>query len=63
MYQYKDQLESAVIVGGWDPVVGPSLYSLPMGGSCLEKNVCLGGSGSGYITGFVDVNYRENYSL
>ena len=52
-----------MIIGGYDPLNGPKLYSLPSGGSVVETSYSLGGSGSGYIYGFVDANYRKNFSL
>ena len=52
-----------MIIGGYDPINGPKLYSLPPGGTVIDAKYSLGGSGSGYIYGFVDANYRENFSL
>eukprot|EP00828_Plagiopyla_frontata_P012716 TRINITY_DN1731_c0_g1_i3.p1 TRINITY_DN1731_c0_g1~~TRINITY_DN1731_c0_g1_i3.p1 ORF type:complete len:217 (+),score=33.31 TRINITY_DN1731_c0_g1_i3:720-1370(+) len=62
-YDYKDSLLASMIIGGYDPLNGPKLYSLPPGGSVVETDYSLGGSGSGYIYGFVDANYRKNFSL
>jgi 20S proteasome subunit beta 1 len=53
-YEYKDTISAGVIVAGWDPVDGGSVYSIPMGGSCVKVPFALGGSGSLYIYGFVD---------
>ena len=53
-YEYKDMISAGVIVAGWDPVDGGSVYSIPMGGSCVKVPFALGGSGSLYIYGFVD---------
>jgi 20S proteasome subunit beta 1 len=53
-YKYKDQISAGVIVAGWDPVDGGSVYSIPAGGSCLKVPFALGGSGSLFIYGLVD---------
>jgi 20S proteasome subunit beta 1 len=36
-YQYKDQLMAGVIVAGWDPVDGGSVYEIPLGGTCVKQ--------------------------
>ena len=36
------------------------VYSIPLGGMCIREKCSIGGSGSSYIYGFVDSNYREN---
>jgi 20S proteasome subunit beta 1 len=59
IYNNKDQLSAGVIVAGWDPVEGGTVYNVPAGGSCLQEPFCLGGSGSGYIYGLVDAVIRN----
>ena len=59
-YENKDQLLAGVIVAGWDPVDGGSVYSIPLGGTCLKTKFALSGSGSTYIYGLVDAEYQEN---
>ena len=54
---------ASMIIGGYDPINGPKLYSLPIGGGIIECNYSLGGSGSGFIYGFVDANFKLNFSL
>ena len=49
IYKYKDQLQAGIIIAGVDDVDGASIYE-----------VCLGGSGSTYIYGYVDSNYRPD---
>lgn len=39
---------------------GCSIYEITLGGSMLKQNVCLGGSGSSYIYGYVDSNYSPD---
>jgi 20S proteasome subunit beta 1 len=58
-YQNKDMLSAGVIVAGWDPVEGGSVYNVVMGGSCLKQNFALGGSGSLFIYGLLDSEFRD----
>ena len=60
---YEKGLETGYIVGGWDPYLGPQVYSVNLGGACLLRNFTMGGSGSGFIYGFCDANYRDNMSF
>ena len=57
-YKNKDQLSAGVIIAGWDPVDGGSVYNVVMGGSCLKQNFALGGSGSLFIYGLLDSEFR-----
>jgi len=61
-YQNKDQLMAGVIVAGWDPVNGGSVYNIPLGGAMIKMPWAIGGSGSTYIYGLVDAQYREGMS-
>jgi len=54
---------SSLIIGGWDPVHGPSIYQIPPGGTCVKRKVALGGSGSTFIQAYVDKNYKEGFSF
>jgi 20S proteasome subunit beta 1 len=60
VYENKDSLSAGLIVAGWDPVEGASIYSIPMGGTCLKVPFAMSGSGSTYIYGLMDAEYREN---
>ncbi|KAJ3262047.1 Proteasome subunit beta type-1 [Boothiomyces macroporosus] len=51
---------AGIIIGGWDPVNGPSVYSIPLGGSLHKRPFAIGGSGSTFIYGYCDAHYREN---
>lgn len=33
---------------------------MPLGGMCTRQKVAIGGSGSTYVYGYVDANYKEN---
>ena len=59
-YDNKDNLLAGVIVGGWDSVEGGSVYNIPLGGTCIKMPFAIGGSGSTYIYGLVDAQFREN---
>ena len=58
-YNYRDQMQAALIVAGYDDRLGGQVYSVPLGGMLVRQPISIGGSGSGYIYGYVDANYRE----
>mmetsp|Transcript_17038 Transcript_17038/g.27720 ORF Transcript_17038/g.27720 Transcript_17038/m.27720 type:complete len:218 (-) Transcript_17038:230-883(-) len=62
IYENKDNLMAGMIIAGWDPVKGGQVYALPLGGTCLRQGVAIGGSGSTYIYGLVDAEYKEGMS-
>ena len=57
-YNYRDQLMAGIIVAGWDRKEGGQVYSISIGGSLIRQPVAIGGSGSSYVYGFVDSNYK-----
>ncbi len=59
-YNNKDALTAGLIVAGWDQKRGAQVYPIPLGGSKFRKQVAIGGSGSGYITGLVDHLFKPN---
>jgi 20S proteasome subunit beta 1 len=59
-YENKDNLLAGLIVAGWDPVDGCSIYNIALGGSCLKVPFALGGSGSTYLYGLIDSEFRPN---
>ncbi|XP_064642112.1 proteasome subunit beta type-6-like [Lineus longissimus] len=61
-YGYRDRLMAGIIVGGWDEKNGGQVYSVPLGGMLVKQPFACGGSGSTYIWGWVDANYKENMS-
>mmetsp|Transcript_14401 Transcript_14401/g.20723 ORF Transcript_14401/g.20723 Transcript_14401/m.20723 type:complete len:225 (+) Transcript_14401:81-755(+) len=61
-YDNKDSLMAGVIIGGWDPVNGGQVYNIPLGGSMIAMPFALGGSGSTFIYGLVDSDFKENMS-
>ncbi|KAF7987927.1 hypothetical protein HCN44_003790 [Aphidius gifuensis] len=57
-YNYRDSLMAGILVAGWDKRKGGQVYSIPIGGMCVRQPISIGGSGSSYIYGFVDANYK-----
>eukprot|EP00803_Ostreobium_quekettii_P006450 evm.model.scf_1834EXC.2 EVM.evm.TU.scf_1834EXC.2 scf_1834EXC:4953-8167(-) len=58
-YNNKDNLEGALIVAGWDVHEGAQVYGISYGASLVQMPWALDGSGSTYIWGECDENYRE----
>ncbi|XP_071760143.1 proteasome subunit beta type-6 [Centroberyx gerrardi] len=57
-YRYREELTAGIIVAGWDRRGGGQVYSVPIGGMLVRQPVSVGGSGSTYIYGFMDSNYK-----
>jgi len=58
-YANKDQLSVGLIIAGWDERHGGQVYSIPLGGSLHKQAYAISGSGSSYVYGFCDANWRE----
>ena len=56
-YMNKWNISAGIIVAGYDPINGGSVYSIPSGGSC-EAGLCNWRSGSIFLYSFFDANYR-----
>ncbi|KAI5744478.1 hypothetical protein M8J76_002591 [Diaphorina citri] len=52
--------KAAIIIAGWDTVKGGQVYALPASGVLTRQNCAVGGSGSSYILGYVDKEWRAN---
>lgn len=50
---------AGLIIAGWDERHGGQVYSIPLGGSLHKGSYAIGGSGSTYIYGYCDANWRE----
>lgn len=61
-YNNKNNLQAGMIVAGWDRHGGGQVFGIPLGGSLLKTPFSIGGSGSAYIYGFCDKNFKENMS-
>ena len=55
-------MQAGLICGGWDPYDGGQIFEIPLGGTLVPQKFAIGGSGSTYIYGLVDANYREGMS-
>jgi len=62
VYQNKDRLMAGIIVAGWDKKHGGQVYSISLGGSMVRGPYAIGGSGSTYIYGLCDAEYKPNMS-
>lgn len=62
LYDYRTQLHAGIICAGWDKQNGGQVYQLPLGGMVTREPCSIGGSGSGYIFGYCDSNYRKGMS-
>jgi len=63
LYNNKDALLAGIIIAGWDPYEGAQVFSLPLGGSCTRVPYAIGGSGSGFIYGYCDANFKEKMTF
>lgn len=61
-YNYRDSLMAGILVAGWDKQKGGQVYSIPIGGMCVRQPISIGGSGSTYVYGYVDAQYKPNIS-
>ncbi|EPY54000.1 20S proteasome component beta 1 Pre3 [Schizosaccharomyces cryophilus OY26] len=59
-YANKNMLSAGLIIGGYDEKTGGEVYSIPLGGSLHKQPLAIGGSGSAFIYGFCDANFKEN---
>ncbi|XP_073331719.1 proteasome subunit beta type-6 [Pagrus major] len=57
-YRYREELSAGILVAGWDRRKGGQVYCVPIGGMLVRQPVSVGGSGSTYIYGFMDSNYK-----
>ena len=57
-YENKDALSASIIVAGWDPTTGPSVYTIPIGGGSFRQPWAIGGKSKRLSNGFF--RKREN---
>uniref|UniRef100_A0A7E4ZWE6 proteasome endopeptidase complex n=1 Tax=Panagrellus redivivus TaxID=6233 RepID=A0A7E4ZWE6_PANRE len=60
LYRYRDSMTASVIVAGYDNVKGGQIYSLPLGGFVTRQHFTASGSGSGFVHGFLDSQWKPN---
>jgi len=61
-YNYRDSLMAGILVAGWDAVKGGQVYTIPLGGMCIRQPISIGGSGSTYVFGYMDANFKPGMS-
>ena len=61
-YENKGNLMAGIICAGWDEKNGGQVYSINLGGASIRMPFCIGGSGSTYVYGYCDANYRKGMS-
>eukprot|EP00340_Litonotus_pictus_P000525 CAMPEP_0170518316 /NCGR_PEP_ID=MMETSP0209-20121228/4031_1 /TAXON_ID=665100 ORGANISM="Litonotus pictus, Strain P1" /NCGR_SAMPLE_ID=MMETSP0209 /ASSEMBLY_ACC=CAM_ASM_000301 /LENGTH=230 /DNA_ID=CAMNT_0010803825 /DNA_START=12 /DNA_END=704 /DNA_ORIENTATION=- len=59
-YRYKDHFSAGIIIGGVDET-GPHVFSVSSG-SVIEQPMTASGSGSYFISGFLDAHFQENFN-
>lgn len=57
-YNNKDHLVGAMLIAGWDRHGGGQVYGAPIGGTLVKEKWAIDGSGSTYIWGYCDNEYR-----
>ncbi|XP_034561653.1 proteasome subunit beta type-9 [Notolabrus celidotus] len=60
-YKYKEELSAHLIVAGWDRKDGGQVFAT-LNGLLTRQPFAIGGSGSSYVYGFVDAEYRRDMS-
>lgn len=58
-YSNKDRLLAGIICAGYDDLHGGSVYTISIGGSMVKQDYSIGGSGSTYVYGYCDANYKK----
>ncbi|CAO1617288.1 unnamed protein product [Parajaminaea phylloscopi] len=61
VYANKDRLSAGIIVAGWDPKKGGTVFNVPLGGGVFQQPWAIGGSGSTYIYGYCDSTWRPGW--
>lgn len=56
-------LLAGLIIAGYDKINHGSIFSINIGGSIFETDWALGGSGSAFIYGYCDMNWKPNMTL
>lgn len=58
-YYNKNKIAVSMIIAGWDKSKGGQVYQVTDGGSKIRTKYAVAGSGSTYVSGFVESNFRE----
>lgn len=63
IYTNKNRLMAGMICAGWDDEVGASVFEVtPFSGTIVQEDWAIGGSGSSFIYGFCDSEYKPGMS-
>jgi 20S proteasome subunit beta 1 len=62
IYNNKNSLSASMICSGWDPYKGYQIYQVNSSGFFQQGDWALSGSGSTFIWGYVDANYKPDMS-
>jgi 20S proteasome subunit beta 1 len=60
IFNNRHSLSASMICSGWDPYKGYQIYSVNQTGFKCEKDYAISGSGSVFIAGFIDANYKPD---
>merc|ERR1719486_572634 len=63
IYSNAGSLSASMICSGWDPYKGYQIYSVNQTGFEHEGDYAMSGSGSIFIKGYFDANWRPNMTL
>ena len=63
IYSNAGSLSASMICSGWDPYKGYQIYSVNQTGFHQEGDWAMSGSGSTFIYGYFDANYRPDFTL
>eukprot|EP01065_Artemidia_motanka_P004420 TRINITY_DN120_c15_g1_i1.p1 TRINITY_DN120_c15_g1~~TRINITY_DN120_c15_g1_i1.p1 ORF type:complete len:281 (+),score=100.15 TRINITY_DN120_c15_g1_i1:77-919(+) len=58
-YYNRFHISAGIIVAGWDPINGGSVYSVPLGGAKIKQPMAMGGSGSTFLYSVYDLRFQE----
>ena len=62
IFNNRNRLSASIICSGWDPYEGYQIYAVNQTGYINTGNHAVSGSGSIFITGFMDANYKQGMS-
>lgn len=63
IYSNAGKLSASMICSGWDPYKGYQIYSVNQTGYFKEGDWAMSGSGSTFIWGYFDANYKADMEL
>ena len=58
-YSNKNTLMGAMIIAGWDEEAGGQVWGCPISGTLVKEPWAIDGSGSTFIWGFLDSEFRQ----